>query len=170
MLILSAGAAISIAIMLISGLTGGLIQAVLLLAGMGILGYASHALSHYVVSRILGVNTLNFYLGKSEMGKLKSPISGFISKYLVTVGTKIDRIKFATLPPRSRALIMGSGAIISTVLLALVLSLAFIFRFGVLSLVLGGLYFLLNLLTEIFLSMKAGDLKKMKDQLSVSTL
>lgn len=167
---LSAGVAISIVIMLISSITGGLIQAVLLIAGMGILGYSSHALSHCIVSRILGVDTLYFYVGKSEMRKLKSPISGFISKYLFTIGTKLDRRKFATLTPGSRALIMGSGAIIPTALLALILSLAFIFGFGVLSLVLGGLFFLSNLSTEIFLSVKVGDLKKMKDQLSASTL
>ncbi len=132
---------------------------------MALLWYFSHSLSHYLSAKIYRVNTLYFYIGRSELRKVKSPFSNLFSKYLVTVGTKLDRKKFSSLPASSRAIVMGSGAISSTILSMLVLIYALVHGTGLLALILGGLFFFANLATEILFSTKAGDLGKMKEEL-----
>lgn len=165
----SAGVVASFVFLDVSGSTHGIMQAILFVVGMALLWYVSHPLSHCSIAKIYRVSTLYFYIGRSEMRKVKTPFSKLISKYLVTVGTKLDRKKFSALSPNSRALVMGSGAIVSTILSALVLIYALARDFGTFALLFGGLFFFANLVTEILLSTKAGDLKKMKEELRKKT-
>ncbi len=164
-LVLSAGVVLSIVFLALSGLTQGLFQAVLFILGMALLWYVSHSLSHYASAKVYRVNTEYFYVGRSELRKVKSPFSTLFAKYLVTLGTKLDAKKFSVLPHSPRAVIMGSGAIVSTILSLLVLVYAFARGFGALALLLGGVFFIVNLMTEILFSTKAGDLGKMRKEL-----
>lgn len=154
-------------------------QAVLFLVSMVIIWYAAHPLSHYVVSRLCGVRTLFFYIGRSEMGKSSNKSSSLsnppsliknASRAMITVGTKLQRSeKFALIPSWKRGFIFGSGAIIGIILLAVIeLFSIFDHRYDIISILLGGAFFLLTLVTELGLSTKTGDLSKMKRELSKS--
>lgn len=74
---------------------------------------------------------------------------------------------FLAISKTRRAWILGSGALVGVIILALIESFAILdFKFTTVSLVLGGLFFLLTVGTELVLSTKSGDLSKMKKELS----
>jgi hypothetical protein len=154
-------------IFLSSMITLAAAQAVLFLVSMVIIWYASHPLSHFVLAKIWGVNTVSFFLGPSDIGKSGPSFVKKISPILMTIGTKLDRAKLLALPKSRRAWIFGSGALVGVVILALIESAAILdFNYNVASLVLGGLFFLLTIGTELLLSTKSGDLSKMRKELA----
>ena len=155
---------ISIVLVGVSPETAGILQAASFIVGMALLWYTSHALGHYLFARLYGVQTLYFYVGRSEMRKANIPFSKSL-KYLVTIGTKLDREKFKVLPSKRRAAIMGAGALVSTILSALVVIFALAEHLGTLSVALGSVFFLANFATEVALGTKVGDLKKMNTEL-----
>jgi hypothetical protein len=142
-------------------------QAILFVVSMIIIWYAAHPLSHYLAARISRVRTLFFFIGPSDMGKSgESPsILRKISPFLITVGTKLDRARLAALSKMRRGWILGIGAIAGLIILALIeLFAIFASKLSLASLVLGGLFFLLTLGTEIVLSTKSGDISKMRKE------
>lgn len=144
------------------------IQTILLLVSMLLLFYASHPLAHYVVARIYGVRVKYFFVGKSDFGKLGGPFNP-ISRLLVTIGTKLDLDRAKTLSRKKRGFLFGSGAIVSTVLIAIPLIFAWFENLNSIALIFGSLFFILNLGSELAFSTKAGDLSKMKRELSRGT-
>jgi hypothetical protein len=160
--------AFGIALLYLSSIvTQAVVQAILFLISMVIIWYAAHPLSHFVVAKFCGVRTLFFFIGPSDMGKSGPSIAQKISPFLITVGTKLDSPKLVVVSRNRRAWIFGSGALVGVIILAVIESFAILdFKFGILSLVLGGLFFLLTVGTELVLSTKSGDLSKMKKELS----
>lgn len=155
------------AILLIFARTlGGLFQALGLLISFIIMWYALHPLSHFVTASIFGVKTRYFYVGKSEMGKAEILGAKELSKFLVTIGTSLDKTRLASIQRNDRALIFGSGAVFGLVFLLILEVISFIRGFNLISLSLGSLYFLVTLGTELTLSAKSGDISKMKRELS----
>jgi len=152
---------------MMSGMT--LPQGIAFIVSMIILWYASHPLSHFVSAKLYRVNVLYFYIGKSEIGKIDNAVAKLGARLFVTIGTKLDKTKLSLLDSNaSRAIIFGSGSIVSTVVLALILLYAFAARiqFALPSLALGTIFFIASLATEILISTKVGDLAKMKRELA----
>lgn len=160
--------AFGIAILFLSSsITQVILQAILFLVSMVVIWYAAHPLSHFAVAKIYGVRTLFFFIGSSDIGKNGPSIVKKISPYLITVGTKLDRSRLLAISKTRRAWILGSGALVGVIVLALIESFAILdFKFNTVSLVLGGIFFLLTVGTELVLSTKSGDLSKMKKELS----
>jgi hypothetical protein len=142
-------------------------QAILFLISMIIIWYAAHPLSHYIVAKIFDISTLFFFVGPSDMGRNGPSYAKKISPFLVTVGTKIDREKFRALSKNRRACVSGIGAIVGLIILALIeLVGIFASRLSLAAVILGGLFFLFTLGTELTLSVRSGDIAKMKKELS----
>jgi hypothetical protein len=142
-------------------------QALLFLISMVVIWYAAHPLTHYTTAKMCGVPTLFFFIEPSDIGKSGPAVAKKISPFLITIGTKLDRSKLTAVSKSRRAWVFGSGALIGVMILALIESIAILsFRFNVISLILGGLFFLLTIGTELGLSTKSGDLSKMKRELA----
>jgi hypothetical protein len=148
-------------------ITQAVLQAIVFLISMVIIWYVSHPLTHFIFARSSNVSTLYFYVGHSEMGRGGSSQMKKVSKLLITIGTKLNGSKMAQIPVSRRAWIYGAAPLVGLVLVAIIESFAILYpKFNVLALVLGGLFFLLTLGTELTLGMKSGDLSKMKRELS----
>ena len=158
---------LSIAVLFVSTITKEAIaQALLFLISMVIIWYVAHPISHYTIARIFGVPTMFFFLGPSDIGKSGPSLLKKLAPLFITIGTKLDYSKLVLVSGNRRAWIFGSGALIGVLVLALLESIAILsFRFNEISLVLGGLIFLLTIGTELVLSTKSGDLSKMKKEL-----
>ncbi len=142
-------------------------QAILFLISMVIIWYAAHPISHFVVAKLCGVSTLFFFVGRSDLGKNGPSIAKKISSYLITIGTKLDRSKLLAVSRTRRAWIFSSAPLIGLIILALIESFAILdSRFNIISLILGGLFFLVTMGTELVLGTKNGDLSKMKKELA----
>lgn len=83
-----------------------------------------------------------------------------------TVGTKFDPEQAAGIAKTRRAFMFGSGAIVSSVAMSVPLIVAVILGFNIVPLVVGTLFFIVTLATEIMFSTKIGDLAKMRRELS----
>lgn len=138
-----------------------------LLLSMLLIFYCSHPLAHFIAGRAYGVRTQYFFLGKSDFRKIGGSI-GRLSGFLPTLGTKFDTTKVAVVGRIPRAILFGSGAIVSSVMMAAPLLIAFIFSFNRAALLLGTLVFLATILTELIFSTRIGDLQKMKRELARS--
>ncbi len=155
---------VSLGLIWISSFLSTLPQLITFMVGMILLWYVAHPLAHLIVASANGISVRYFYLGRTELSKAFE-VAKPVSKYVLTIGTKLDTEKFHAHPRSTRALVMGSGVITSTTVSALVLIYAFVGGLGVYTVILGGLFFIITLATEILYSTKSGDLKKMKDQM-----
>ena len=142
-----------------------ILQIVLLLASMGLLFFSSHPLAHYVVARLYGIQVKYFFLGKSDFRKLGGRL-GMFGNLIPTIGTKIDVDRIQGISKRRRSLVYGAGAIVSNVVILLPLLTAWYFELNSIALILGTLFFLGSLGSEILFSSKVGDLAKMKRELA----
>jgi hypothetical protein len=143
------------------------VQAILFLAGTLLIWYFSHPLSHYLSARAFGINTLYFYVGRTDLRNAKIAFIKGLSSKLVTIGTKLDKTQLRTssMPRRARGFIYGSGAIFSTCLVALIFVYSIVANLNIVSIFLVFVFFAFSLGSEIFLSTKSGDLSKMKREL-----
>ena len=116
-----------------------------------ILSMSIHPLAHYAVGRFCGINFLYYFL--NGPAKIEPTL-------------KIDYASYLKAHPRKRAAMHLAGPIatISATLICLVLGLvASILQWAKILLV---LYFLFILATDVFLSPKAGDIKRVKRELA----
>ena len=142
-----------------------ILQIILLLASMGLLFFSSHPLAHYVVARLCGIKVMYFFLGRSDFRKLRGKLGTF-GNLIPTIGTKIDVIQIQGISKRRRSLVYGAGAIVSNVAMLFPLLAAWFFELNSIALILGTLFFLGSLGSEILFSSKVGDLAKMKRELA----
>ncbi len=160
---------VGIAILYLSSLIEQFIpQAVAFIISVAIIWYAAHPLGHYIVARFCKVRTLFFYIGRSELRNSTSlSIVKKLASLLITLGTKLNQEDLKIVSKNKRAWIYGSGALVGIVVIALIESYALLdLRYNLITLLLGGLFFLFTLLTEIGLSTKSGDLSKMRKEIA----
>jgi hypothetical protein len=160
------GVAVSVLLLYMALYTDNFVlQIVLLLASMGLLFFSTHPLAHYVVARLYGIQVMYFFLGKSDFRKLGGKL-GMFGNLIPTIGTKIDVNRVQGISKRRRSLVYGAGAIVSNVAILLPLLTAWFFGLNPIALVLGTLFFLGSLGSEVLFSSKVGDLSKMKRELA----
>ena len=140
-----------------------LVQTVALLVSMVLLFYSSHALGHHFVARIFGVSVDHFLLGRSDFRKLKITPARMKGSITPTVGTKLNKSKLESLAPRKRGYVFGSGVIVSNTLVGIQLAFSLIVGFGFPAVLLGTIFFVGSLATELIFSTKVGDLWKMRN-------
>jgi hypothetical protein len=166
LVVLPAGIVLSIVLFSIASFTkNALVQTILLVVSMAALFYSSHALSHYVAAVLSRVGVRYFFVAKSDFRRL-SGLLGTLGKSALTIGIKFEPAKVRQLPRMRRAFLFGSGAIVSNALLAAVLLAAWLARLPLLALVLGVLFLLVSVGTEVMFGTKVGDLRKMRRELS----
>ena len=73
-----------------------IIQTISPLASMTLIFYCSHPLSHYIVGKWYEINTIFFFLGKSDFRKLGGWL-GRLGAMLPTIGTKFNSAQVAGL-------------------------------------------------------------------------
>jgi len=156
-------AVLSALLLVFSGASSNLlVQIITMLVSMGLVFYASHPLGHYFVSRAYGVGTEYFFVGRSDFRKLTVKPMSFVGAILPTIGTKLKKGELASLSPRKRGYVFGAGVLVSNALVGIQLAYVLVAGFSLLAVLLGALFFLGTVATELMFSTKVGDLGKMR--------
>jgi len=148
------------------GTSNAALQAVIVLVTMGLVFYAGHPLGHLVVARVLGVGTDYLFVGRSDFRKLKLRPMSIVGGLMPTIGTRLNREGLARIRPRKRGYIFGAGVIVSNALVGLELVYVLVAGFGVIADLLGVLFCVVMVATELMFSTKVGDLGKMAREFS----
>lgn len=143
-------------------------QIVALLASMGLAFFAAHSLGHFSTALALGVRTKYFFIAPSDFRNLNIKAAKKLGGLVPTIGTKFDGKYLNASTAKRRAIVMGSGVIVSSIVMLVPLLYAFAARFVPLALGLGTAFYLANLATEVAFSTKVGDLYKMKRELNAA--
>ena len=138
------------------------VQAITMLVSMGLVFYASHPLGHFLVARAYGVRTEYFFVGRSDFRKLELKPMSLVGGLTPTIGTKLKKDELASLPPRRRGYVFGAGVIVSNALVGIELAYVLVAGFSLPAVVLGALFFVATVATELAFSTKVGDLGKMR--------
>ena len=146
-----------------------IIQIISLLVSMGLVFVSTHPLAHFVVAKIYSARVTNFFIAPSDFRKLPMKTARIFGSMIPTIGTKLDHNSLLKLSNARRARIFGAGAIASTILILIPLSAAIVSHESIIGIIFGGLFFLVNLGTELMFSTKVGDLAKMKQAYSGSS-
>ena len=166
-LALAMGVAIGAVALYLATFTTFLLQAILALISMALIFFFLHPLAHFCTGLIYGVKTKYFFLSNSDFRKLNGVI-GKLGNFIPTIGVKFDSSHLASVPRSKRAFLFGAGAIISNVGMLVALSVEINLNFGRVSIILGTLFILASLGTELLFSTKVGDLSKMKRELTLA--
>jgi hypothetical protein len=137
------------------------LQVLAMLVSMVIVFFASHPLGHFFLARAYGVGTDYFFVGRSDFRRLPSKAIKLAGGLMPTIGTKLKKGEFAQLPPRKRGHIFGAGVIVSNALVGIELLYVLAAGFSLPAALLGALFFVVMLATEVLFSTKVGDLGKM---------
>ncbi len=140
------------------------IQALTVLISMAVVFFASHPLGHLLSARAFGVGTEYFFVGRSDFRKLPLKAVSLVGGLLPTVGTKLKKDELARLPARRRAYVFGAGVILSNALVGIELLYVLVAGFSLPTALLGAVFFVAMLATELLFSTKVGDLGKMRNE------
>jgi hypothetical protein len=164
-LLVLVGALAALLLVYSKGSSDLVVQALTVLVSMGLVFYSSHALGHFFTAMAYGVRTEYFFVGRSDFRKLRMKPMSLIGGLMPTIGTKLRKDELASLPPRKRAYIFGAGVIVSNALVGIELVYVLVAGFSVAAALLGALFFVATLATELMFSTKVGDLGKMRKEL-----
>jgi hypothetical protein len=121
-----------------------------------------------VVARAYGVGTEYFFVGQGDFRKLRLRPMSFVGALTPTSGTKLKKGELASLPPR-RGCVFGAGVIVSNALVRI--QLAYVSRrLQPSAVLLGALFFLGTVATELMFSTRMGDLGKMRREFEKQVL
>jgi len=140
------------------------VQALIMLVSMVVVFFASHPLGHLFLAMAYGVRTEYFFVGRSDFRKLPSKFLGLAGGFVPTIGTKLMKNELAKVQPRRRGYIFGAGAIVSNSLVGIELAYVLEAGFSLLASLLGALFFIAVIATEVLFSTKVGDLGKMANE------
>ncbi len=145
------------------------VQALTMLVSMGLVFYSSHPLGHFLTAKAFGVGTEYFFVGRSDFRKLKLKAMSIAGGLMPTIGTKLKKDELASLPPRKRGYVFGAGVIVSNALVGIQLVYVLVAGFSLPAVLLGILFFVATLATELMFSTKVGDLGKMRSEFKKQT-
>lgn len=141
-----------------------LLQVVAMLISMVVVFFASHPLGHFFLARAYGVGTEYFFVGRSDFRKLPSKMVGLVGGLMPTIGTKLKKDELVKLPARKRGYVFGAGVMVSNALVGIELLYVLAAGFSLPTVLLGALFFVVMLATEVLFSTKVGDLGKMTNE------
>ncbi|MEM4211512.1 MAG: hypothetical protein QXX16_00395 [Nitrososphaerota archaeon] len=126
--------------------------------------YFSHCLAHYIVGRLLGVNYLYYYFGRSSLIKLNLRPISFIMKFVPVLGIKIDKASFKNVSRYRKAATYASGAFASMLapLIPFIYSAIYLDLFTTLAF---GFITFGNIIFTLYFSSKVGDLSRARKAL-----
>ncbi|HEX2179619.1 MAG TPA: hypothetical protein VHL54_08920 [Actinomycetota bacterium] len=149
--VLSAGTAAGVAAMALSSeISDRLWRSLVFLGAFGVIDVTTHSLAHWLVGRLMGMRFTHYFLGGPPPPR---------------PGAKLDYATYLRVPPRKRAAMHASGAVVTKVVPFALIPVA-----RSLDLQSWVVYLLAGigigqLLTDIFVSTKASDWKKVKREL-----
>jgi len=88
---------------------------ILLLAAWFCFWFFSHCLTHFVVGKILGVNFLFYFVGRSSVVKLNLPAVSSLARRIPVLGIKVDDVSLQIVAPNKWAIMFASGAVASMI-------------------------------------------------------
>lgn len=127
--------------------------------------YFSHCLAHYIVGRLLGVNFLYYYVGRSSLIKLNIKSISFVMKFVPVLGIKIDKTSFNNVSKYRRAATYASGAFASMLTPIIPLIYSAIHLDMLTTLILSVMTFG-NIIFTLYFSSRIGDLSRARRALS----
>ncbi len=148
--LLSIGTVIGIACLVVAPSLGAPVREILYLVGAGALIGSTHGLAHWVVGTLVGIRFTHWYTRPP-----KSPQPGF----------KTDYASYLRTPPRSRAWMHASGAIVSKIVpfaVAAIVAANGAQSWAVIVLLAVGAF---QLVTDVAFSVKASDWKKFRREM-----
>lgn len=152
--LLVAGLAVGIAILALApGLARPWLE-IALLVGMGALDLATHGLAHWVIGAFVGIRFTDWFVDLPS-----KPQPGF----------KIDYASYLRTPARSRAWMHASGAIVTKLVPFLVLAYASLVRADAWALVVIAAVGLLQIASDVLLSVKSSDWKKFRREMRLAS-
>jgi hypothetical protein len=137
---------------------------VLLLVTWFCFWFFSHCLAHFVVGKLLGVNFLFYFVGKSSIIKLNLPFVSLLARSFPVLGIKVDDKSFLEVSSLKRALMFVSGAVASMTLPLICVIYALLYLPVWIAIVVGVIT-ALNAVLTLFFSFKVGDLAKARKTL-----
>jgi hypothetical protein len=140
------------------------LQVLAMLVAIVVVFFASHPLGHFFLARAYGVGTEYFFVGKSDFRKLPSKAVKLAGGLMPTIGTKLKKDELAKLPPRKRGYVFGAGVIVSNGMVGTELLYVLAAGFSLPAVLIGALFFVVMLATEVLFSTKVGDLSKMSNE------
>jgi hypothetical protein len=140
------------------------VQVLTMLISMVVVFFASHPLGHLFLARTYGVGTEYFFVGRSDFRRLRLKAASVVGGLVPTIGTKLKKDELAKLSPRKRGYIFGAGVIVSNALVGIELVFVLAAGFGLPAVLLGAVFFLAMLATEVLFSTQVGDLGKMRNE------
>lgn len=149
-LMLDAGIVTGLVLLAVAALTEDLLQTLAFLAGFGALLVFTHCRAHIVVGRLLGIRFTHVFLGGPPPPK---------------PGAKTDYVTYLNTPPRARAVMHASGAVVTKLVPFVLIPYALSVEVWV-----GVVWILVfvgvvGIVTDVFLSTKVSDWKKVKREL-----
>jgi len=88
---------------------------ILLLAAWFCFWFFSHCLTHFVLGKILGVNFLFYFVGRSNIVKLNLPAVSSLARRFPVLGIKVENASLQRVAPHKRAIMFASGAVASMI-------------------------------------------------------
>jgi hypothetical protein len=156
---------LSSALLVYSRTSGNLeVQVLTMLVSMVLVFYAGHPLGHFLTAKAYGVGTEYFFVGKSDFRKLALKPMSLVGSIMPTIGTKLKKDELASLPARRRGYVLGAGVIVSNALVASQLAYVLVAGFGLPAVLVGMIFLIVMLSTELLFSTKVGDLAKMRNE------
>lgn len=152
--LLAAGTgAASVAIALSSGISSRMLRSLVFLGAFGVLEVTTHSLAHWVVGRLMGMRFTYYFLGGPPPPR---------------PGAKLDYATYLRVPPARRAAMHASGAVVTKLIPFALIPVARSLELQswvVYLLVLVGVG---QVITDILLSTKNSDWKKVKRELKAA--
>lgn len=126
--------------------------------------YFSHCLAHYIVGRLLGVNYLYYFIGRSSLLRLNIKPISFIMKYVPVLGIKIDKGLFKNVSRHRKAATYASGAVASmlTPIVPLIYSVVYL---DILTTLIFSIITFGNIIFTLYFSSRIGDLYRARKAL-----
>lgn len=153
-LVLGAGTGAGVLAVVLAPRWSGPVRSVVFLGGFGALAVSTHSLSHWLVGRAMGMRFTHYFLGGPPPPR---------------PGLKIDYSTYLRVPPRRRAIMHASGAVVTKLIPFALVPVAAAQRqprwlIGLLVLAGAG-----QIATDVVFSTKTSDWKKVKRELAAAS-
>lgn len=149
-LVLGGGTLAGVAALVASGRLEDTAQTIAFLIGFGILDVSTHSLAHYLVGRLVGIRFTHYFLGGPPPPR---------------PGAKVDYASYLRTPPRRRALMHASGAVVTKLVPFALIPVALaqdVWGPVILVLSVAGVG---QILTDVLFSTKTSDWKKVRREM-----
>lgn len=151
---------VGLALAVLAGVTRNLpLSLFMSLLSWGALWMFSHCLAHYLAGRAFGISFEYYFIGRSDIRKLRLPLIASLASFMPALGIKTNEESMRAASSSAKARMFRAGAIASMSLPFFVPVVQFLFEQRVVGSIMMALS-LANLGFTLYFSPRAGDFKK----------